>query len=179
MKKILFTLAVSLLTLGANAQVYVGGSVGVGSTKIAGGNSETTYKLLPEVGYSFNRNWAVGTVVGLGKGTPTMLDANVANATEYFTVQPYARYTFVHSKLINVFIDGGVGFTDYKDAGTAWSIGLKPGVAVNLSKSLSFVTHVGFLGYNSFDPDGSTSSSSAWGLNLDGNNLTFGLYYNF
>lgn len=176
MKKILMTLAVALVTVSASAQVYVGGSVGLGSTKIAGGDSKTTYKILPEIGYNLNGNWAVGTVVGFGKGNPTELESV---GTEYFAVQPYVRYTFVQSKLVNVFIDGGLGFTDYKDAGTEWSVGLKPGLAVNLNRSLSFVTHIGFFGWNSYNPDGDGRNSSAWGVNLDGNNITFGLYYNF
>lgn len=176
MKKILMTLVVALIAISANAQIYVGGAVGLGSTKIKGGESKTTYKILPEIGYNLNSNWAIGTVVGFGKGTPTALQAV---GTEYLVVQPYVRYTFVHSKLVNVFMDGGLGFTDYKNTGTEWSVGLKPGVSVNLGKNLSFITHVGFFGWNSFNPDGDERSSSAWGVNLDSNNITFGLYYNF
>ena len=61
---------------------------------------------------------------------------------------------------------------------TDFNVGVRPGVAVNLNKHFSFVTKVGFLGYNEVNPkDGKKSHS--FGLDLDGNNLTFGLYYNF
>ena len=95
MKKVLMTLAVAFVAVAANAQVYVGGNVGIASSKIGNGDNVTTYKVLPEVGYNINKDWAVGTTLGWGKGTPVNIEGESRN---YFTVQPYARYTFVHSK---------------------------------------------------------------------------------
>lgn len=64
MKKILMTLAVAFVAVAANAQVYVGGSLGVASSEILGGDDVTTYQVLPEIGYNINNNWAIGTVLG-------------------------------------------------------------------------------------------------------------------
>ena len=61
----------------------------------------------------------------------------------------------------------------------AWSVGLKPGISVNLNKKVSFVAHVGFAGWKSVKYDGESKDSHAWGVDLDGNNVTFGVYYNF
>ena len=94
-------------------------------------------------------------------------------------MNPYVRYTAVKSKLINVFVDGGVGFGSYKDKGTQFELGLRPGVAVNLNENISFVAHVGFVGFESFSPKGDGDSSNTVGVDLDGNNVTFGLYFNF
>lgn len=47
MKKILMTLAVAFVAVAANAQVYVGGSLGVASSEIQGGDDVTTYQVLP------------------------------------------------------------------------------------------------------------------------------------
>ena len=96
-----------------------------------------------------------------------------------FTVAPYGRYTFVHSKYVNVFIDLGLGFASYTDMGTQFDLGVTPGVAVNLSDKLSFVSHIGFAGFKTFSPKGDGKSSSKFGLDVNQNNLTFGLYYNF
>ena len=52
MKKILMTLAVAFVAVAANAQVYVGGSLGVASSEIQGGDDVTTYQVLPEIGYT-------------------------------------------------------------------------------------------------------------------------------
>ena len=113
MKKVLMTLAVAFVAVAANAQVYVGGNVGIASSKSGNGDNVTTYKVLPEVGYNINKDWAVGTTLGWGKGTPVDIEGESHN---YFTVQPYARYTFVHSKYVNVFVDGGFGYTHYNHA---------------------------------------------------------------
>ena len=184
MKKVLMTLAVAFVAVAVNAQVYVGGNVGIASSKSGNGDNVTTYKVLPEVGYNINKDWAVGTTLGWGKGTPVTIEGESHN---YFTVQPYARYTFVHSKYVNVFVDGGFGYTHYNHAhlplGTPsvneWSVGLKPGVAVNLNQKLSFVAHVGFAGWKSVKAEGANDDSHVWGVDLDGNNVTFGVYYNF
>lgn len=178
MKKILMTLAAAVVAVSASAQVYLGGNFGIASTKIAGGDDKTTYKLLPEIGYSLNEDWAIGTVVGWGKGNPVEIEDG-DRAVGTFEVNPYARYTFFHSNMINAFVDGGFGYKHYNGVGNEWSVGLKPGVAVNVNK-FSFVAHVGFVGWKqqkaSYD---GAKANSAWGVDFNGNNVTFGLYYNF
>lgn len=183
MKKILMTFAVALIAVAANAQVYVGGNLGIASSKINGGDNVTTYKVLPEIGYGINKNWAIGTTIGFGKGTPVEIEGESRN---YFAIAPYARYTFVHSKYVNVFVDGGFGYAHYNGkendgiSTNAWAVGLQPGVAVNLNSKVSFVAHVGFAGWKSVKDDyKGAKSSDAWGVDVDGNNVTFGVYYNF
>lgn len=57
--------------------------------------------------------------------------------------------------------------------------GLRPGVALNLNKKLSFVTHVGFFGYKSAKDKDTKAKVNSWEAGLDGTDITFGLYYNF
>ena len=186
MKKVLMTLAVAFIAVAANAQVYVGGNVGIASSKIGDADAVTTYKVLPEIGYNINQNWAIGTTAGWGKGNPVKIEDEPQKTQNYFTVEPYVRYTFVRSKYINAFVDGGFGYTHFNHAHgaaasvNAWSVGVKPGISVNLSPKVSFIAHVGFAGWKSAkaDVDGA-KSSDAWGVDLDGNNVTFGVYYNF
>jgi hypothetical protein len=176
MKKFLMILAAAFVVVSASAQVYVGGSFGVASTKVNGGDSHTTYKFLPEIGYNVDNNLAIGTVVGWGKGNPVNIERKEKGT---FEVSPYVRYTFVHSNVINAFVEGGVGYKHYNDAGDMWNLGLKPGVSLNF-KNFSFVTRVGFVGWRQFNPkEDHVDSSNAWGVSLDGNDVTFGLYYNF
>ncbi len=184
MKKILMTLAIAMVAICANAQVYLGGTVGLSSVGSENGKDETSFKLLPEIGYNLNNNWAIGTTVGYQKGTFSMLDNNLTNNDSWkaFTVAPYARYTFVHSKLVNVFLDMGFGFMSGENGNhdfTAFNVGVQPGVAVNLSRHLSFVGKFGFLGYEEINPEGDDNNSHAFGFDLNGNNVQFGLYYNF
>lgn len=179
MKKLFMTLAAAVIAVSASAQVYVGGNVGIASTKIAGQDSKTTYKVLPEIGYKLNQDWAIGTVIGWGKGTPVEIE-NADAAVGTFEVAPYVRYTALHTKVVDLFVDGGASYKHYNGTGNEWSVGLKPGVALNVNKNVSIVAHVGFVGYKNYKPSyEGAKSSNAWGVDLDGNNLTLGLYWNF
>ena len=179
MKKIFMTLVAAMFTVCASAQVYVGGNVGIASVDNEHDDDVTVYSLLPEVGYKFNDNWAAGVMFGWSKGSLSQFNGSLsyAGTTHTFEVNPYARFTFVHSKLINVFCDGGFGYKHYNGAGDQWSIGLKPGVELKLDK-FSLVAHVGFLGYEKYDGEHG-GESSVWGMDFDSNNISLGVYYNF
>ena len=175
MKKILMTMVAALgLAISANAQVYVGGGFSVKGND-NGQTTYTTYKFLPEVGYNLNDNWAAGVAFGWSGATK--------GGDKTIAVNPYARFTPIHTKFINLFVDGGFGYAHgygnkERDL-DIWSVGLRPGVAVNLSERLSFVSHVGFLGWSQHKVSGATNKTSEYGLNLDGNDISFSLYYNF
>ena len=188
MKKIFMTLAAAFVAVSMNAQVYVGGSLGFASVSPEVGDGETTFTLLPEIGYQFSEDWAVGVQVGyasdkvMGVGYVGDLSQWVAvgPSESAFIFAPYARYTALKYKCVNLFFDGGIGFVSGSDAKfSAMNIGIKPGVAINLNEKLSFVSHFGFVGYETVNPDGDDNNRSAFGLGLNGNSLTFGLYYNF
>ena len=188
MKKILMTLATAFVAVSMSAQVYVGGSFAFdaqSTQKVAGDKNETTIAIYPEIGYNLNDEWAVGAVIGYASNKFAGLTANVdgygANVAESaFTFNPYARYTFLNAGKVNLFVDGGIDFTSFsKTDCTVLGIGFKPGLSVSLTDNLSFVSHVGFIGWEQINPDGDDNNYSAFGVNLSGANLTFGLYYNF
>ena len=180
MKKLFSLIAVAFVAMSVNAQVYVGGSLGIdawSSQKNAGDRSETTFSILPEVGYNLNDEWAVGTVIGYVSDKWTGVNGISESA---FTFNPYARYTYLKAGKVSLFVDGGVDFTTASKADwNELAIGLKPGLAVSLSDNISFVSHLGFIGYDVYNPDGDDNNTSKFGLDLSGNNLTFGLYFNF
>ena len=179
MKKFMMLIVSLAAAMNLNAQVYVGGSVGFGSVEAGGGGSESTYKIVPEIGYNLNSEWAVGVGLGYQKGVCNFGNLNFTpSKTEVFVVNPYIRYTFLNSNMVNVFFDGGLGFASYKDAGSAFQAGISPGVALKASDKISFVAHIGFVGFETYSPKGDGASSNAFGVNLDGNNITFGIYYN-
>ena len=184
MKKIMMTLAAVAVAATMNAQVYVGGGVGF-QTSSYDGNSETYFKIMPEIGYNLDENWAVGISVGYGETKTKVKEEGITMTAKVksFSVAPYARYTFAKFDKVNLFVDGGVEYVHTKsgdDKNNQFAIGLKPGVAVNLNDKLSFVAHVGFLGYK-YDKDDYEGAKAAntFGLDIDGSSLSFGLYYNF
>ena len=170
------TLAAVCVAATMNAQGYIGGGIGLQSTS-HDGNTNTTIKLMPEVGYNLNDSWALG--IALGYGEVKAGD----DKDKVFTVNPYARYTFAKFDKVNLFVDGGIGYLNtkyntYKN--NTFEIGVKPGVAVNLNDKLSFVAHAGFLGWSTSkaDYDGAKAFNT-FGFDLDGSDLSFGFYYNF
>jgi hypothetical protein len=180
MKKILMTMVAAFAAMSMNAQLYVGGSFAFeawSSQKLAGDKSETVFKLMPEIGYNLTDEWAIGTVIGYQSDKFNGVNGVSESA---FTVAPYARYTFTKLGKVNLFVDGGVGFTSAsKTDWTELQIGFMPGLAVNLTDNLSFVSHVGFIGYDLLNPDGDDNNISKFGLSLDGTDISFGLYYTF
>ncbi len=174
------TLVAAFAAVGMNAQVYIGGSLAFeawSSQKLAGDKSETVFKILPEIGYNINDEWAVGTVIGYESDKFNGVEGLSENA---FTIAPYARYTFSKLGKVNFFVDGGFSFKSASKADwTEVSVGFAPGLAVNLSDNLSFVSHIGFIGWSQLNPDGDDNNISKFGLSLDATDITFGLYYSF
>ena len=182
MKKIFAIALVAMMTMTANAQVYVGGSLGFASESYDG-DSETVWSIMPEIGYNLNEDWAVGVVVGYGEGKDkTKVDGRTfTDKVKTFAVSPYVRYTAVKLDKVNVFVDGGFGYQNIKWGevkDNIWQFGLKPGVAINLNDKLSFVSHFGFLGYKNEKLKGDDESTKSFGFNL-GSEVSFGMYYNF
>lgn len=183
MKKIFAIALVAMMTMTANAQVYVGGGVGLQSSSYDG-NSETYFTIIPEIGYNLNEDWAVGIVLGYGESKTTLKEDGVKKTAKVkaFEIAPYARYTFAKFDKVNLFVDGTVGYKHENYAGVktnTFALGFKPGIAVNLNEKLSFVTHVGFLGYENAKVKGADKATNTFGVGLDGSNLSFGVYYNF
>ena len=115
MKKIMLSLAMALVSVCASAQVYIGGTAGISSNKIGDGDSKTAYTLMPEIGYEFNNKWEAGLEIGIKKGDVCEL-REVPEATT-FIVAPYVRYTAVETKLVNLFVEGTIGYGSVSKGG--------------------------------------------------------------
>ena len=174
------TLVALLAVVSVDAQVFVGGSVNVEAEDNK--RTETTstkFSIEPEIGYMFNDKWGVGVKFGYGQS------GKGDGKTTTFRLGYYLRYSYATFDKVNLFLDGGgmaenekVKANDYKDVRA--DIGFKPGVSVNLTDRLSFVAHLGFIGWNfeGTDKDGDDGINT-WRLSFDATQLNFGLYYNF
>ena len=196
MKKIFAIALVAMMTMTANAQVYVGGGIGF-QTSSNDGNSETTIKILPEIGYSINDKFDIALTIGLSHANSNgdyfegsqnfdvvggAFDDVNRNA---FTLNPYVRYKFAKTGDFTFFIDGGFSFTrihysnNYLGAennANQWALGFKPGISYGLTDKVSLVAHVGDLGYSFYKRGDQKSNTFDMGLS---NNISFGAYVSF
>lgn len=74
MKKFFMTLAVVMIAVCANAQVYLGGNVGIASVDYGGDDDETIYSLLPEIGYKHYNGADDVLSIGLKPGVELKVD---------------------------------------------------------------------------------------------------------
>ncbi|MCH5176708.1 MAG: outer membrane beta-barrel protein [Prevotellaceae bacterium] len=179
MKKIILTAIVAVASLGANAQIWVGGQLGfnISDREDLGEGKTTTFSIAPEVGYTLNDKFDLA--IALRESNTSVKDGDSSNT---FTVNPYARYTFFQTGKVGFFVDGGfsVGvqsFDGSDDNLTIWGIGIRPGVKYAASDKVTLVASFGGLGYQ--QAKCGDVSISDLGLNVDGNALQFGLYYSF
>lgn len=223
MKKQLLAILFASFALAANAQWYVGGSLGVTHSSIDMGGADmggTSFKIIPEVGYQLKDNLSVGISVGYSHGYAALgsFDVNdvkaLANSIvstvadvasddaagiklNAFRVAPYARYTFVKAGMVDFFLEGSVGFSSIKvdnedNAQTAQyaknpsvtllEVGIKPGIALNISDHAQIIAKIGSLGYQHAKLDADTGTDptlSRFGFDVDSNNLLLGFNYRF
>ena len=168
MKKFFMSMAAMVVAISVSAQVYVGGGMGLASQKVGDGDSKLSYKLVPEIGYQFNKQWEAGLSVGW---------EGVEDGAHTFEIAPYARYNFCTTKLVDLFLEGTVGYKHYEHDVDGYEFGIKPGIKVNLSDNVAFVTKVGFLGYQQKGTD--DFKVKKFGFDLDGTNIQFGVNYKF
>lgn len=236
MKKALLVLvAVLACVTTANAQFYVGGSLGFTSTKVEG-ESGTSYKIIPDFGYQLNDKMSVGIQVGYSHGiaafgslTVTDIKQAMSNVISgfadmnddgmklnSFTVSPYFRYNLVEFGKAHLFVEAYVGYSsisantsafasmagdfdfsdydnddyyyddddfDYGDSDkttlNAFEVGVRPGIAIQLSDKLDIVCKMGALGYISAKEKESDVTISRFGLDFDTYNLLMGVNFRF
>lgn len=192
MKKLFFTLAIALGTLTvANAQeagkMWVGGTVGIWSSKIKGGDSQLSYKVLPELGYTLTDNIGVGISIGAGHTHAGDTDTqkfegttSAEGAKNFYRVNPFLRYTFLKGDLGSLFVDAGVSYQWEKGVAKSsghshtWQAGIKPGVALNVSDKISLLGKFGFIGY-----EATKGEKRSFGLDLDMRNIELGMNLKF
>lgn len=181
MKRILFVMALAIFTFcSVNAQnttmsekgVYIGGGITFEST-----SDETAIAVIPEVGFKLKEKWGLG--VRLGYGSQGSGDSKYT----IFSIKPYVRQQLLSFGQINLILDYTLLYQNegVKDNKTnTIGVGIAPGLAVNLNKKISVVTHLGFVGYTSakLDVEGAEAVNK-FTLNANAENLGLSVYYNF
>lgn len=181
MKKLLLSLAIIFgLSTVANAQevgkMWIGGSVGVKTSKVKDGDRLTNFNIIPEFGYVLSDNWGIG--IKLGYEHNEYLEKADKMKSDGFLVNPFARYAFLKGDLGGLFVDGGAGYSYNKIKSTSekiheFEVGFRPGVSINVSDKIALTGKFGFLGYQ-YEKFGEKKTNS-YGFDFDLSQVQFGL----
>ena len=170
MKKLVLTIAIVLGAISVSAQevgqFWVGGSLSVLNIKPDEGDGATAFNIAPEVGYQLSDNLGVALRLGYADfDGPSM-----------FSVEAFARYSFLKGDIGGLFVDGGLGFNsmdlDQPDTDNVdtFYLGFRPGVYVNVTEKVKLVSTFGLVGFSKVK-DGDTTI--AFDLNpANGNTLS-------
>lgn len=168
MKKVIITLAaIAAISFSADAQVFVGGSAGLGfnggKTTVNGNSSDNkssfALSIAPNVGYYFADNFLAGARVGIAYDkttTPGVIsDTKVSSCT--WALQPYARYRFGEWRSfglwseVNAGIGRQTGKTEVGNISTdsnpvlGWAINVLPVLTYTVNEHLTLETSLSFL----------------------------------
>ena len=173
-KKISLIMLIAVLTAGlANAQLFVGGGVGVDFTggKISGGSttikvpSALSLEIMPKVGYFLSDDLAIGAQFGFGissttitKDHPLYDNKEELKITETsWLVGAFARYRLAGTGDLSLFAEAGLDYaglggkaksgsvTVEDDPTNIFRIGVLPVLSYNLSEKLSIEVSSDFL----------------------------------
>lgn len=192
MKKIVAVAMFLAVAMMANAQIYVGGSLGFESSKAdKEADNLITWSVMPEIGFALNDAISFGLQGGFSSQ-----ELEEDEKAKSFVIAPYVRYTFAKSGLVRFFIDAGVTVTsinisngyyyitgDYYDyytgevKGTNIGFGIRPGVRIAASDHVSLVAQLGYFGYSANSDD--LGGGSSIGLGIDNTDISFGVFYSF
>ena len=159
MKKLFLAAFVAVVSLTANAQLWVGGELGYNYQRTTNHKVEVgkanNFSILPEIGYKLNDKLDVAVLIG---------------------------YAFAKAGNFSFFADGGFTYGNIHICGddnsiNAWQIAIKPGISYALSPKVSLVAHVGGIAYSYSKYD--ELKTNGFDLGVSGNNITFGAYVNF
>lgn len=180
MKKILLAAFVAVASLSANAQVWVGGNLGLSTSKTSYDGTtrskDNAVTIAPEIGYKYSDNLDFAV-----KLEYSHTDGEGEASTNGFSINPYVRYTCFTSGKFSVFVDGGFSYEMSHESGVeknknTWGIGIKPGIAYSLTDKVGLVAHIGKgLGWEYINQG--DEKTNKFGLDLT-NRVTFGVYVN-
>lgn len=173
MKKAILTIAVAAFAFAANAQLVIGGNLGIntnsGSSELittAGGTTVTTtttnpkvfdLNIMPKIGYMINDDMQVGLILGFGMNKVTTYDLDgLANTDDFttvtantITISPYFRYNITEMGNFKLFCEAAIPIAIMPTAKEHYDNGNGTTTDTDLQSGMSFgITVVPGLNYS-------------------------------
>jgi hypothetical protein len=189
MKKVILTMFVAVCGLGfANAQIYLGGSVGfsTNNSKPEKGNktSQSSFSFAPEVGYSLNQDVDLGLKFNLSN--KKMVDKSKNKA---WSVAPYVNYSLVSFGRFSVWEHGELFFGEAeisKAKNMSFGLNIQPVLKYDLSDNFLLLANLNFLnvGFSQTKyKNDKTDTNLSLGVNTNNvantGNIAIGFLYKF
>lgn len=177
MEKIILALMILVATK-AQAQVFVGGTVGFNSIHNGEtGTTQSVVKVSPGIGITLTGKWSF--CFGL-----TYL--NKEDEYSKFYVSPSMRYTAFSLGSVSFILDTGFDYATGRDKSREQgnqkfqecNVNIKPGIVLCFSDRVWFVAHIAQLGYN-WTKWERTKPTTALGGGIDMDHIDMGLYFSF
>lgn len=209
MKRLLLSCMMLASAFVANAQMWVGGALGY-EHEVDG---PSTYSIAPTIGYDLSSKWAIGLEADYSftnasrKSVTALSISDLKDKNWKVSVQPFVRYNCYQSGIVTIFLDGGIGYTytrmlydshvetlssavkheqtyNSSPKSNGMSVGIRPGVKIDVTPKLSVETHLGFFGYSLDkkslnDLTDTKNTIHRVGFNLGSTALNFGMIYSF
>lgn len=151
----------------------------------------TMFSINPQIGYAISKNLMFG--LGLGYTFNLNEHQNALNSEfkrNTYQINTYLKKLFPITNNLTINVLGEIGYMksnlEYdpsNDESNSFSIGFRPGFSLFLSRKIALETQIGFLGYshskNESSFNSAESTSNSFNLNLNSNNLLFGVTYFF
>ena len=156
MKRIIVVLLALTLCVGARAQLYLGGGLGLGVR-----NGYLSLDISPDIGYRLGNNLVVGGQLSYRTGY------------EGLGIIPYARWHVTsQDKLLSVFLSANAPCTFRWDS-QSYSFQLRPGASLRLAGNLYALMQIGYFGWSTVVTDGH-AVSNGWEWRLDWDTIKIG-----
>jgi len=202
MKKTILLCVILFVTVAANAQFYVGGSIGVSvrslkedvATTMSG--TSLSLSIFPEFGYRFNNRLDMGLSIGYGlEQVPSYAVEGEKNKGTNWEIAPYLRYTLVQFGKFSVLGRGSVyvggtktvnqlypGYDPVETKRSYYGFDIRPVVIYMLSDHIDLLADLNFLSLNLYkekEKDNSKATRFNFGANAGGAITSIGFRYKF
>jgi hypothetical protein len=161
----------------------VTGAFGVTSSS-AGGTSNTSFKILPSLGYFISDKIAIGGTLGYEKNGGGLAGGVVTGGTNNFIVGAFGRYFITPKSQFSLFGQGLLKFISSSPEGgsgsnTTFGLGFSPGLNYFVSSRFSLEATFGEVGFESQSASGGGGSNTGIKFGLDMTDINLGLTYKF
>ncbi len=199
MKKVLFTIALVAFAMTANAQLVIGGQLGLNHNGThddnysIGSTANTDITVLPKIGYQLNDNMQIGVKLGVdytyARNYGGNEDTYMSGWQNTIQIAPYFRYNLLEWNKFTLFCEAQLAFglhmeshnyntvtgntTDNADDFTTVGLSIVPGLNYSLSDKISMDLYINLarLACNWTLTDGFDTHNYDLGVNMDAQTL--------